>query len=213
MKKVNLLTSDDVEITANYIPIENNERAVVLLHMMPATKESWDDLVEQLNNNGYTTLAIDLRGHGESQNGPEGYKSFIDQEHQESYLDVEAAIDYLEEKGIERKNISIIGASIGANLALDALTQYQSIKKAVALSPGLNYKGLSSEQAIKDLLENQKTLLIASEDDKYSYESILQLKKLKENNIELLTLTDAGHGTNMFFNHPELMDQIIKWIE
>jgi len=212
MKKIKLITSDGVKIIGNFSEIENSTRAILLLHMMPKTKESWDDFVEKLNNFGYTTLSIDLRGHGESQDGPEGYKNFIDQEHQASYLDVEISIEFLEELGIENKNISIMGASIGANLALDALAQYSDIKKAILLSPGLNYKGLLSNKAIADLADNQKILLIASEDDKYSYESIIKLKEIKENNTDLIKLTNAGHGTDMFLKHPELMDEIIKWL-
>ena len=83
--------------------------------MMPETRSSWTSLSAELNKDGLATLAIDLRGHGEStrqsavnsqQSETENkmdYKKFSDQEHQASRLDVDAAMNFLKSKGFAEK--------------------------------------------------------------------------------------------------------------
>jgi alpha-beta hydrolase superfamily lysophospholipase len=67
MEKVNFKTKDGVTIVGNYFkPRKEHAPAFLLLHMMPATKESWNDFASHLQKEGFEVLAIDLRGHGES---------------------------------------------------------------------------------------------------------------------------------------------------
>lgn len=90
------------------------------------------------------------------------------------------------------------------------LARYGEIKKAVALSPGLEYLGVSAENAISKIKNN--LLLVASADDDYSYKSVKQLNKLNPR-TEIKLYDDAGHATNMFSKYPELMDEIIDWLK
>src|SRR3989304_1434352 len=122
MDKVIFKTKDSVEIHGLYAPTENQSApAVLLLHMMPAAKESWGQFQEKLREAGFQSLAIDERGHGESvwKNGERiDYKNFTDAEQQEKIRDGEAAMRFLSEQGIRAEQTAIVGASIGANLAL-----------------------------------------------------------------------------------------------
>ena len=82
-KKITLTTEDNIEIVGNYIE-GIDQRFAILLHMMPATKESWDVWIEKLVSFGYSCLAIDERGHGEStMGGTLRYPEFTDQEQQD----------------------------------------------------------------------------------------------------------------------------------
>src|SRR5207245_1856203 len=101
---------------------ENPHGYVLLLHMMPAVKESWQELAKALNEAGLSALAIDFRGHGESVSKSDGtrlnYKDFADEQQQAKILDVRGAMEWLRARGAQDSQIAVIGASIGANLAL-----------------------------------------------------------------------------------------------
>jgi len=213
MKKTSFLTSDGVKISGNWFPAANGAPAILLLHMRPATKESWNDFAAKLNTASFSALAIDLRGHGESveQNGKKiDYKNFPDENHAAARLDVDAALVWLKTQGV--KNIYVAGGSIGANLAIDAMARHSEIKKGVALSPGLEYLGVITDDVMRKLAANQKIFLVASKDDAYSYDSVLKLQKLNPA-AETKLYDDAGHANHMFEKYPELADELIKWLE
>lgn len=223
METVNLTTEDGVNIIADWSLVSATsdqgpeiKTAVLLLHMMPVDRKSWTSLTEKLNTAGFATLAIDLRGHGESTKSASGlldYKKFTDAEHQASRLDVIAAVNFLKEKGFEKRNIALIGASIGANLALDYLGRNEEIKTAVLLSPGLDYRGLVTQPIIGKLTPNQSVFMAVSEEDSYSFNSskiLAQATKIKK---ELKLFKDAGHGTAMFSKEPQLEQEIVDWLK
>jgi len=140
MNKVNITTSDGVKIIGNYYqPAGIIKGFVLYVHMMPATKESYNELATRIQRVGYAGLSIDLRGHGESQGGPKGYLTQTNKQTQNSINDIEASIEFLKKHGATNSNISIVGASIGANLAIEYASQNNLIERIVALSPGLDY--------------------------------------------------------------------------
>src|SRR3989344_931611 len=102
-EKVSFLTEDGVTVVGDYYE-GGGEKAVLLLHMMPATRASWIAFANKLVAEGWSALAIDLRGHGESVSVPGGaldYKTFSDAEHQASIADVESGIEYLTKRGMK----------------------------------------------------------------------------------------------------------------
>lgn len=212
---VRLITSDKVKIAADYYPAEG-ARGVVLLHMMPADRTSWTRFAEKLQQAGFFALAIDLRGHGESAGGPEGYKDFSDIEHQQSRLDVEAATDFLRAKGVEK--LCLVGASIGANLALQYAAEHKDASAVVVLSPGLDYRGIATEALARQLTPKQAIYLAASADDKdaagvSSTAAIHSLFNVCSCQREIKTFETGGHGTTIFERHPEFMDEIVVWLQ
>lgn len=213
MQNKTFMTSDGVEISGLYDP-SNEEKFVILLHMMPATKESWLPFMELLSQTGYGSLAIDLRGHGKSVNhGGLDYKTFSDKQHQKSLLDVEAAFEFLKDLGVEEEDIVVMGASIGANLAIQFLQQHPHVLGAIALSAGIDYRGVVTDVPIQDLEEDQKILLLASSEDEYAFESAVELQELCHGQTTFIKEKGLGHGTDLFVNKPELMDEVIEWIE
>ena len=151
MKDISLVTEDKVTIAASYYEA-TSEKAVILVHMYGMTRQSWKDFAVYLQEKEYQVLAIDLRGHGQSleQNKKKmSYISFHEQDFLNMIKDIEAAKKFLQEQGAS--DISIVGASIGANLALSVAAKDAEITKIVALSPGLNYKGLKPQEEIKKI--------------------------------------------------------------
>lgn len=220
MEKIFLTTKDGIKIVANFYGVENPVGWCVLIHMMPATKESWNDFAIELQSHGYESLAIDLRGHGESEAGSNGYFDFSDEEHQKSILDLEAAVDYLvKEKSAKPENIIIMGASIGANLALQYIVNPPAGgKTAVLFSPGLNYRGIETEPLVKNLKAGQKVFFISAKDDKRSGENNVEMNQklydLMPAGVEkqIKIYETGGHGTDILKVHPELEKLIIEFI-
>ena len=219
-EKIELITEDGVKIKGIWQKVEG-EKAVLLLHMMPATKESWQSFSEFLAENNFSSLAIDLRGHGESRETLDGkeldYRYFSDSEHQKSILDLKVASKFLEERGFPLSNQYLVGASIGANLALEFLSLNPEISKAVLLSPGLDYRGLKTEKFLENIQKNQKILAVASRDDYYSFNSVeklSQLAKEKELFFETQFYQTAGHGTDIFGKEkPDLTEVILNFLK
>jgi pimeloyl-ACP methyl ester carboxylesterase/predicted small secreted protein len=215
MQKVSFITQDNVKIFANSWP--GTGKAVLLLHMMPSTKESWNDLAPKLQRAGFSVLAIDLRGHGEStlQTAKTlDYKQFSDLEHQESIKDVESSIAYLTNQGASE--IYIIGASIGANLALEYAAMNPEIQKIVLLSPGLDYRGIKGEDYARQLLKSQQVLVYAGRQDMQGGKSAAEMAgsivgvMLAQNTAQIYET--SAHGTNLLTEYPALMNDIIDWL-
>ncbi|MBI2473886.1 alpha/beta fold hydrolase [Candidatus Uhrbacteria bacterium] len=205
-------TSDGVEIHGLYANT-GQANIVLLFHMMPATKESWNDVVEPFLEIGYASIAIDLRGHGQStMNGRLNYRQFMDEQHQASQEDVEAAILFAKDQGFSEENMVLMGASIGANLAIQALQKHSSILSAIALSPGLDYHGINIESVMGQMQTNQKVLLVASDDDAYSWYSIKQLRERYASQTASIECSGCGHGTNMFEKDPDLTEKIFSFL-
>ena len=234
MEKVVFKTKDNVEIHGFYVVAEDKRApAVLLLHMMPAVKESWREFQGKLREAGFQSLAIDLRGHGESRwrartdadltqkNAEQNldYHNFSDEEQQKKIYDVEAAINFLVERGIAVKNIALAGASIGANLALQYQAEHKEIKATVLLSAGLNYRGVETEPPAKRILPEQSAFLSgAKEDMRSSGASCADVAQtlfdlLPSKNKKIAVFEGKEHGTDLFISHSGLMDNVIKWLK
>jgi len=218
MEKVKFKTEDGFEIYGNYEASDIKDApAVLLLHMMPATKESWTDFQAKLAQEGFQSLAIDLRGHGESvtQNGEDVYyQNFTDKEHQEKINDIEAAVEFLSEKGVQKSSLALAGASIGANLACWYLADENEVKTAILISPGLDYRGIKLQEKLAGLDEGQSVLLACGGDkDEYSQKTVNDVFDDIKVKKEKFIFDDAEHGTKIFMTHPEFMDEIINWLK
>lgn len=211
-ERVELNTHDKIAIIGDYYPAKSSQ-GVLLLHMMPADRKSWAAFAGKLQKAGFTALAIDLRGHGESKGGPDGYRSFSDAEHQASRLDVEAAAEFLKSKGVSELHLA--GASIGANLSLQYLSEHPETRSAILLSPGLDYRGVVTTPAMGRLAPERGVYLVAAEDDGYSRDSVRELSKnMREDSRHVLKIFESGgHGTRLFEARPEFMDELVEWLK
>lgn len=215
-ERVSFLTDDGVKIVGDYYAGKPGGPAALLLHMMPATRSSWRKFADHLTAAGFSqVLAIDLRGHGESteRNGETlDYKDFSDREHQASIRDVEAAVNWF----ITRKNVSmprliLAGASIGANLAIAYAAGHDAIPAVVALSPGLDYRGVTIADKLAASTRSA-LFLAASDEDEYSRAAIARAAELRPDAV-VKNLSGAGHGTAMFEREPRLIDETVDWLK
>jgi len=196
-----LETDDSVNIAYSYY--SGGPRGIILLHMLNRNRNDWNEFARELQTLGFSVISIDLRGHGQSSGN---WKSFGSDEFNAMVFDVKAAKEVLAANGAT--NFGIIGASIGANIAL----KYSDpdVSAVVLLSPGLEYRDVDIESDAEQF--NTPVLIVASSEDQYSATSSEKIEKLLPGDKKLIMLNDAGHGTSMFVK-PELSQEIINWIQ
>ena len=120
-RKIAFKTPDGWTLAADYRPPRKGGMVMVLAHGVASSKNEWERFAARLSSQGVGSLAVDLRGHGESTKGPKGERDFKDfdatGEWVEAVADLRAAASWLEARGVISARIAFGGASIGANLA------------------------------------------------------------------------------------------------
>jgi pimeloyl-ACP methyl ester carboxylesterase len=173
--------------------------------MLQRSRHDWDSFAPALGAAGIAALAIDLRGHGESARSMAPPVEYSDMLH-----DVRAARRYLSSRpDVRPGRIGIAGASIGASLAVLEAAADPAIASLALLSPSLDYRGLRIEAAARKL-GDRPILLVVSDDDGYARRSAAELVK-SGGGRQLLSLSGAGHGTNMLARAPELAAALVEW--
>lgn len=209
MMKINFITSDGWTIVANYYPAPGN--AVILLHKFASDKSEWTSFANELNQKGYAVLALDFRGHGESMNRNGKtitWESFTNADFNDMTKDLATARDWLTNKGYDE--FAIVGASIGANTALNYAVSDSAVKTVVLLSPGLEFKGIVTNQTIRNF--TKPLFIVASNEDTYSARSATILYESAQGKKEIKIYDGAGHGTQMFAR-TDLDRLILNWLK
>ena len=202
---VTVTGAQGLELQGTHMPAANAEApAVLLLHMYGSDRRSWQSYAEDLAAAGIASLAIDLRGHGDT-GGEEDWEL--------AQQDVAAAFDWLQANpGVDPSRVGILGASIGANLALVQASSYPvNVAAAALLSPGLDYFRVEIEGLAKEA-QGVPLFLAASENDGYSAETVRILAEEAPGNNTLSVFDGASHGTDMFASHPELADTLTQFL-
>ena len=213
-----MMTTDGVTIVGAYTGTGGDGPAALLLHMMPATKESWEPFTARLLESGFShVLAIDLRGHGESREGEGGvhldHELFEDADHKKKILDVEAATGWFAKThDVEAARLALVGASIGANLAIVYASRHNDIPATVALSPGLDYRSVTTGDRVTEMADAQGLYLAASDEDELSFNTSRRLATLKPDAF-VMEFSGAGHGTTMFEREPTFMGTLVGWMK
>jgi hypothetical protein len=92
-----------------------------------------------------------------------------------------------------------------------------TIKSVVLLSPGLNYRGVSTEEAITKYKNNNSLYIAATEGDSEAADgSKIRCEKINcDGNLKIYSGGNSSHGTNMFSDqslNPPLQDLVISWL-
>jgi alpha-beta hydrolase superfamily lysophospholipase len=185
-------------------PGEGTRPGVLLLHMLGSNRGAWSDFVPRLVKAGCAVLALGLRGHGDT-GGASDWTQAPD--------DVLRAWQYLAQRPeVDGDNTAVVGASIGANLALTTGAAEPRVKTVVLLSPGLDYRGVTTADAMA-AYDDRPVLIVASGEDNYAADSSRTLSDLAvSQDVQLQMYDGAGHGTNMFRPQPALADLILGWL-
>ncbi len=206
-RTISFQTEDGWTISGRYLPPRKSRTVVIFAHGVAAGKGEWATFQDELGRRGIGSLAIDLRGHGDSQSGPKGRTDFsgFDEsgEWSRAGKDIEAAVAYLSKRGIPARRIGYVGASIGANLV--AATN-PAPRWLALLSPGVNYRGVRLPPPPSGL----PVLVAASPGDDYAFRTASEYASARSD----ITFLQAkqGHGAQMLVD-PEFLKGFLAWIE
>ncbi len=199
--------SDGLNLVGTYyapVNITPPWSGVILLHMLGRDRSSWDDHARQLTSAGYAVFALDMRGHGDT-------GGVVDWDLAEN--DIQQVWNNLSTKpDIDPDRLALVGASIGANLALVAGANEAGVRTVVLLSPGLDYAGVKTEAAMV-AYGDRPVLIVASQEDTYSADSSQILKEIAAGEVKLVMYQNAGHGTNMLAGETGTGELIIEWLD
>lgn len=197
-RRITVRTEDGVTLSGMYYePSRRPAPGIVLLHMLGRTHEDWDRAGSQLADAGFAVVAIDFRGQGA--------------ELSSMGLDVKAAKGFLRERPeVVRTLLGEAGASIGANLAVLDAADDPGVKSIALLSPGMDYRGLRIEPAMKKF-GPRAALLVSSTKDPYSWRSVRQLALIGPGNREVRLSESIAHGTALLSRDGELIAALVDW--
>ncbi len=197
--------ADGVHVTGSlFLPEKTPAPAVVLLPMAARGRHDWDAVGHALAGAGIAALAIDFRPAYSAAAGDAGNLGDLTR-------DADAARSYLGARpDVVPSAIGLMGASLGANVAVVVAANDPSLRGVVLLSVSLDYRGLRIEPAWKKY-GRRPALLVASAEDAYSLRSARALVQAGDGAHELRVLSGAGHGTIMLARQPELVDALVDW--
>ena len=199
---VTFRTDDGVTLAATWYEPPSRGPAVILVHMLHRSHRDFDELAARLASAGIGALALDLRGHGDSQGS-------IGSDFAPMVADVKAARRFLAGRSEVAGRIGILGASLGANLAALEAADDPGVASLALLSPSLDYRGLRIEAAMRKF-GTRPVLMVVSDDDAYATRSAHDLEKGTRGR-ETLRLSGAGHGSTMLERDPSLLGSLVDW--
>lgn len=210
-------TPDGIRLVGRYHPASDTSKLTwVLQHGLGSTKEEWDGLGRAAGAAGMGVLIFDARGHGQSTKtsggDPLNYRDFSLADWRALPGDMTSAVDFLE-KRFHRPSgsIAVGGASLGANTAVLCAAYQKDIPAILLLSPGMEYAGLSIENAASRLAP-RPTLLAASPGDGYAFHTVQTLaRRLPAASVRLVPGEGSTHGVQML--NPETTGKVVDWMK
>ncbi|MFH0947423.1 MAG: alpha/beta fold hydrolase [Elusimicrobiota bacterium] len=218
-----IITRDKVILIGKFVPPkEPSKFTFILLHGLASNKNEWYGFADKLSHRGYGYLAVDIRGHGESNKTTNGADIDIKyfgrpgpgSEWNKIIDDVDVMVQYLiKTRDIRKNSIALAGASIGANIALIYSANHKFVPLVILLSPGLNYIELLTAPAMKKYGE-RPVAIAASPGDKYAFESSSRLMTIAKEigaSVVFFEGKKNQHGVQMFDGQFE--NEIITWLD
>ena len=199
-------SADGVSITGElYESSSRPAPAVLLVHMLSRTRGDWGGLPDRIRDAGITALAIDLRGHGQS--------SGSDQDLQLMIQDVRAAARWLATRpNVRGDQIAIVGASLGASLALLAAGELPQVRALALLSPSLDYRGLRTDTALIKRLGSRSIWLAASDQDPLALRTLRDIAAEPSGPREQHISNTLAHGTVLLDKDGDVARMLVDWL-
>ncbi|MEK7656271.1 MAG: alpha/beta fold hydrolase [Elusimicrobiota bacterium] len=223
-EEVSLQTRDGWTLTANYRPAEPERPTLLLLHDVGARRQDWHPLAAAALKRGFGFLAVDFRGHGQSQNAPEGqpaqWNKFStskgNNEWENMREDLVAALAFLEGKVVAPEDVVLGGADVGSSLALKYAAVHKEIPLVFLLSAGLSYRDVLTVNAMRQF-KGRPLLFVVADDDRASglstgLLSSIARQNLGEENVTILKVP-IRHGTKILAADKEISGKILDWVD
>ena len=216
VREMSLTTPDNYLLSGTLTVPEGRGKhpVVILVHQFRADRTGWAPLVEKLNERGLATLALDLRGHGQSiQQGGAAVSITA------TYMTVSETVGFdqipsdltlvatwlRKQKGIDGRHLGLAGSSEGAFAAMLAANK---IKPAaiVALSP-LGAEAFGHDARNRMITSTTRAhaalMTFAATGDKESEDNLAPLRPIYGANIR--TFEGNQHGFEYLEHHSDVI--------
>lgn len=204
VRAITLSATDGTRLIATlYTPTRSPAPAVLLLHVANGSRHDWEPFAERLREAGIASLALDFRGHGASAGRRDWERMAGDAASALAFMHREPVID--------RERIGVIGASLGANVALALGATEPAVRGVAMVSPGLSmygYLALSDAQ----VYGARPLFMLSAEGDLYSAETQYQVAALARGSAQSRILPGAAHGTALL-KDAAAAEVLMAWIE
>ena len=221
-KDYKVITSDGFNINAKLeypkVKSQMEYKTVLLLHSMGYSSQWWEELPQQLLENGYAVLLIDFRGHGNSVYNSKlsrvSWKNLTNKAYAKYPNDVYSVIEKItaENKRKFFNDWAIVGCDIGASTAIYVANKIPNKPKTlVLLSPSVNTKGLYIPVKLAEL-NNIDVLSITGENDISGKNAEEYLKRFSQSTFATYSSESKSTGMLMLKNDPSLSQVITSWI-
>ena len=206
-KTLKFKAEDGLEISGTLYTLEGAPLplpGVIILPMHIEDQSAWKPFARQLALAGYAALTIDPRGQGQTGGAIDWQKAAAD---------VRLVWrEFGRREEVDEARTALLGASMGANLALVAASSEPGIKTVVLISPGLEYNGVGTLEAI-GAYGPRPIMLIGSKSDPIALNGAVELSKLAQGEVALKEMEGSLHGTALFINEPSLAESILRFLE
>jgi alpha-beta hydrolase superfamily lysophospholipase len=173
--------------------------------MLSRSKGDWHSLPDRIRDAGITALAIDLRGHGASSGSAGDLQAMVQ--------DVRAAAQWLASRQNVRPDaIGVVGASLGASLALLAAADLPQVRVLALVSPSLDYRGLRTDTALVKRLGARSMWLAASSDDPLALRTVRDFAAESSGPREQHVSSVAAHGTVLLERDDSAARALVDWL-
>ena len=206
---VDLTTADGVPIKGDYYrPIAENAPAVLLVHGSGRDRSTWQLFARQLMEQGIATLAIDLRGYGES-GGKSGAPETVE--------DVAAAVEFLKAQAeIDPQDIVLIGENDGSWWVLDYAARHPDIRAVALITPGIRY----DKKLLTKMMSayGDRPIFIAVSDhegnhDENAVKTAKLLNQLASGPHQMELQHEYGWGSGLLMQENGLAAQLLAWMK
>ena len=183
---------------AYYESAQRPAPGIVLLDMLTRGQAYWETAAAELSDAGFAVVTLEYRSGDE-------LGAYA--------LDVRAAKAFLRARPeVIPGRLGIAGASIGANLAVLDAAADPGVLSIALLSPGLDYKGLRIEGAMKKF-GARPALLVGSTRDLYAARTIRHLTTVGPGLREVRFTDSVAHGTLLLSRAPEVIPALVDWFK
>ena len=205
-RAVSLSSTDGTSLLADiYEAPARPAPGIVLVHMLSRNRGDWDRFANGLQDAGFTALAIDLRGHGGSSGSAQRLPDMVQ--------DVRAAVQWLSTRpGVRPGSIALVGASLGANLALLAAVDLPAVRALALLSPSLDYRGLRADTALVKRIGARPIWMAAGTTDPLSLRTLKELATETSGPREQRIVEGPAHGTQLLAASPDINSALVDWL-
>ena len=228
---VSFPSNDGVEVSGLFGTAQDGESlpVVILLHDLGGSKFDWlnnTGTYVALLERGYSVLAIDMRGHGDTPL-PDDRQVLELMDLELSYRDVHAALVWLPSQSeIDVSRIAVVGSGSGGNVAYVCSGLFpEQIKTSVSLSPGL-WRDPSFEPLVigtgLEPFTPRSILFMAGDQDQIEAGGIILSYAKFARNLEAQTAEpkdlrvfpgSADRGFELLDNIAEAQDLFFLWLE